>query len=47
MDVPETRYARSGDVSVAYQLFGGAGGSWCQGGSSEEANAPAIRFYEL
>jgi class 3 adenylate cyclase/alpha-beta hydrolase superfamily lysophospholipase len=23
MDVPETRYARSGDVSVAYQVFGG------------------------
>src|SRR5215208_4856906 len=22
MDVPETRYARSGDVNVAYQLFG-------------------------
>ena len=22
MDVPEVRYARSGDISVAYQLFG-------------------------
>jgi pimeloyl-ACP methyl ester carboxylesterase len=23
MDVPETRYARSGDVNIAYQVFGG------------------------
>ena len=22
MDVPDTRYARSGDVSIAYQTFG-------------------------